>query len=942
MGSSKKVTVGYRYRMGLHMGICHEPDALLEIRAGDRIAWQGHITETSQATISAPNLFGGDEREGGISGTMDVMMGRPDQGPNAYLASVQGGLQPSYRGFLGIVYRGLITSNNPYIKNWSVRVRSILRGWHGGAAWYPGAATIRYGGVASAALYFALDCSGSMTTQTPNGKTRLANMKAAVNAALDFIKEIGVDQGASIDVAIVAWGSSPASRSTITRRNVTAAGISDLKGFVGGMGAVYGTYFPAGLMDMAEFFAGSTAPAHTVFFITDGEPADASYTPTEIVQQAVALVAAQPGVEVHGVNIDLEDTSWTAQVDNTGGTVAVVEGGNPDALTSVIVGALSARFSMNPAHVILQCLTDPDWGMGYPIATIDQPSFRAAADRLAAEGLGVSFKWNNQATIGEFTQVVADHASLVFGQDRRTGLFRMRLLRHDYQVADLPVFTSKDVNVVRYQRPSLADTVNELVIQYTDGVTGKDASTAPLQNLANIQGQGRVVSQTLSFPGIPSQALAVRVGMRELQARSTPLWRFSIEARRRFARLLPGEPFVLDLRDTAIGVRLVMRPGEIDYGESADGVVRAECVEDVFSMPLTTYVEDPGPGGEVPDTEPKAGLFAAFEVPYTELVQGMPAADLAALPNDAGYVAAVATKPAGVPLNFDLHTRMAPAPFDYAATGDYAPGGVLAVPLGGDQEDRTIVLAASTQLAKLVIGGGAFLGEWPNSETVRIDAVDLVNLTLTVGRGCGDSIPTKWPAGTRLWGYDVEAVSDPQQYVRGEEVILAVVNKTATGQVDIATAPQAAVAIGSRQARPYPPANVLLNGVRRNPIVAGDLVFSWQHRDRVLQADTLVDATEPSIGPEPGTTYNVELWDQNRVMVLASSYGTTGTTTTIPISAVPAAVVLAEVSSERAGLRCHSVVSWLVEIPVAAVSLEFGSDPHTPPAGNNIVLQFKG
>src|SRR5690606_8228485 len=78
-------------------------------------------------------------------------------------------------------------------------------------------------------------------------------------------------------------------------------------------------------------------------------------------------------------------------------------------------------------------------------------------------------------------------------------------------------------------------------------------------------------------------------------------------AKRRFANLLPGEPFVLDLSDTAIGVRLVMRAGEIDYGEPGDAVVRAECVEDVFGMPATTYVEDPGEGGTPPDTTPRLG-----------------------------------------------------------------------------------------------------------------------------------------------------------------------------------------------------------------------------------------------------------------------------------------------------------------------------------------------
>jgi len=39
-GSSKKQTVGYRYRMGLHLVLCQGPvDAVQEIQMGDRTAW---------------------------------------------------------------------------------------------------------------------------------------------------------------------------------------------------------------------------------------------------------------------------------------------------------------------------------------------------------------------------------------------------------------------------------------------------------------------------------------------------------------------------------------------------------------------------------------------------------------------------------------------------------------------------------------------------------------------------------------------------------------------------------------------------------------------------------------------------------------------------------------------------------------------------------------
>ena len=87
-GSSKSQTVGYRYRMGLHLALCQGPvDAVQEIQMGDRTAWgdadraplsSGHGLTT--LSINKPTLFGGDEREGGVVGNIDVLPGGPGQG----------------------------------------------------------------------------------------------------------------------------------------------------------------------------------------------------------------------------------------------------------------------------------------------------------------------------------------------------------------------------------------------------------------------------------------------------------------------------------------------------------------------------------------------------------------------------------------------------------------------------------------------------------------------------------------------------------------------------------------------------------------------------------------------------------------------------------------------------------------------------------------------
>jgi hypothetical protein len=137
-----KVTVGYKYSLGFHLGLCHGPvDAVTQIDWAEKTAWTGNITSNGSASISANDLFGGEKREGGVSGTFDIMMGGSAQTANSYLTTAVGGVQPAYRGVLGLVWRGGYVGNTPYVKPLSVRVRRVLQGWYG-TAWNTSTALI--------------------------------------------------------------------------------------------------------------------------------------------------------------------------------------------------------------------------------------------------------------------------------------------------------------------------------------------------------------------------------------------------------------------------------------------------------------------------------------------------------------------------------------------------------------------------------------------------------------------------------------------------------------------------------------------------------------------------------------------------------------------------------------------------------------------------------
>lgn len=142
----KKVTIGYRYFMGIHMGLCRGPvDEIVAIRVGDRHLWSGSIGQSSEVAIHAPDLFGGEEREGGISGTLTVLMGEATQPRHARLAAMLGGAVPAFRGVCSVFFDGLVCAMSPYPKPWAFRVRRVLKGWSGDKTWQPQLARIVLG-----------------------------------------------------------------------------------------------------------------------------------------------------------------------------------------------------------------------------------------------------------------------------------------------------------------------------------------------------------------------------------------------------------------------------------------------------------------------------------------------------------------------------------------------------------------------------------------------------------------------------------------------------------------------------------------------------------------------------------------------------------------------------------------------------------------------------
>jgi hypothetical protein len=88
--------------------------------------------------------------------------------------------------------------------------------------------------------------------------------------------------------------------------------------------------------------------------------------------------------------------------------------------------------------------------------------------------------------------------------------------------------------------------------------------------------------------------------------------------------------------------------------------------------------------------------------------------------------------------------------------------------------------------------------------------------------------------------------------------------------------------------------------------VAGDVVRAvghrWAHRDRLLQADRLIEHDAGSIGPEPGTTTTVRIYHALSNTLLHTTENLAGTSTAYDLDLVNDATIRVEVESRRGAL----------------------------------------
>lgn len=537
-------------------------------------------------------------------------------------------------------------------------------------------------------------------------------------------------------------------------------------------------------------------------------------------------------------------------------------GTTPGPTTETVETTELTVIGTNGAHIAREVLVNKDWGLGLDAAEfISETYFAAAAQTLFDEKLALSMPWDLQTSVEDFLQVVMDHIGGILSQIPGTKQYALILIR-DNQTPTLSIASGNVLSFDEYEQKGWAGVTNELTVKYTDIEDGKSKSVT-VHDLAAIERQGGVISETRDYPALPTLNLAEKIARRDLSIITSSGAKILITTDRVAYTLVVGELF--ELTYPAYGLdRAVFRAVDIDYGQQDKNEITISAISDspvstIFQLPPTVLGNPPA---EAPYTAPiNVNPRAIYEAPYWHVAKSITATGFPDMLSDSeSFVMAIGGKPQSVARHFTSLFQKGSDPQEAGSKGGWSGSVVTLFSL---TELETQILLDRTyfnDLSKFVAGTLAILGK---TEIVEVAAIDAGDMMLTVNRGMLDTVPVSHAAGVTIntLGYEESAVSY-DTWMPGDACTAWLQTVTNTGVLPLAdTSSLNLQIVGSRQGRPLPPGGAAVNGEYLGSVFTGALTVSWAGRNRLTQtSDDHLTQQDLGTVPEDDTEYKLRLY----------------------------------------------------------------------------------
>ena len=568
---------------------------------------------------------------------------------------------------------------------------------------------------------------------------------------------------------------------------------------------------------------------------------------------------------------------------------------------------------INPIHKIREILTD-DTAMNKPESDVNDVNFMKAADRIWDEGFGISWSITEKSCL-EAINELCGHIEAGVRVNRQTGLYEMVLFRDDWsEESEIHTLSVNKIKSMSLEVANADEAINQLNVSYYNRDAIKDSSFSIAENASIRNLNGRVNAEDAAFPYFMNQRNAAVVAQWKLKQISSPVWKGSFTAAEYNARKWNRYDLLKLAWPRKWQGTITVRIMKINLGTGTD--VSIDFVEVVpYSGNLSSNIVNDTPVDTTPKP-PQPALFKAFELSYLEAVQlnGQKAVDEALAYNpDAGYAAVIAQRPQSNSLNALMYADIG-NDFERAGAIVYSETAELDQSLS--KMDHAFIVKKAGDIDMVSTGTQITV----NNEIMVYQSYDEETGLLTVKRGALDTIPQNHLAGSILYFADDFVTVDPTEYVTGEIINVKALTTTPSGILNLDDVDAQQVEIKARAIRPYPPANVKINGEYWPEEIETDLVLTWVDRNRIQQTGgSILGWFDGGVAIEPGTQTHLILTqlDENDVELATTSTNVTGTTSyTLPILSMQVDTRTVEIvlNTVRDSYECLNPFTHTVEL----------------------------
>lgn len=896
MGGSSDQVAGYKYFTGLMVAIGNTIEELVGINPDNR-GWilEAPVSDNS-VFINKPNLFGGDKAEGGWVGWIDVHTGKPDGfRQNPYLAQHDSELVSAYPNSSYLVFRGLTNDKGFQIVSMSGMMKEVLY------------------------CVKRIHIKNDGSQQWYDEKSEISNLipNSAVEPNLRFTGTATVTSGILDDAGGTSYS-------------------EDLSWTFGGGNPDFNNWFPPGSASYQQDF-----PYETEFPYSSAKTRTSCTIDSDgiikvvgrftviaknfFISGTVGSVLIEP-ISVKGIesgNPDIKIFEFTAMFDVTGTgkfgiEITVTEYIERSSFRDLYCGISWAYFygpypieesrnptgDINPIHKIREILTD-DTAMNKPESDINEQNFLDAANRIWNEELGISWAIQEKSCKDAIDELLY-HIEAGIRVNRQTGQYEVILFRDDLlNLDDAMHFDESNIKEFSREIVKQDDLINVLNVKYYDRANIKESSFSVYENGSLMSNGNQEITESVEFPYFMNRRNAELVANWKLKQLSTPTWKGSFTTGKYEARKLNKYDVIKLSWINAGFVDLPVRVMKISLGDGRDNTVSIDWVEVVpySSLSYQSINVDPPTSVVLPA---QSNYSKVFEMPYFEAVQNFGQtqvdAELANNP-DLGYLMIASKKPQNNSLNALLYTNAGDG-YVQQNVINYCPTVTLDQDI--DYLDTSFAVKDVNSISSAEIGSCLLLDD----EIMVYQSFNPTTKIITVKRGALDTVPQKHTATTVAFFYDAYPSYDITQYVDGESVNAKSLTTTPSSILSIGDAAILSLEINARAIRPYPPANVKINGDYYPEEIETDLVLTWVDRNRVQQTGgSVLGWTDGGVTIESGTStmLTIKEFDVDDLTIATHNIDATGTNTyTLTISAIQAETKLIEVTAKtvRDGYEC--------------------------------------